>query len=151
VEDRNMKKAALSICLLVFGGLAPLHAQCKVASSGISAVIGGYTVALPSQVASAVPTSGKLRLVVRDAAGQVSSVAGPVSVLASGQLWIQTSDRFSISPQRCPVEAVFQSADLDDSGCLSAEFGIGCFLKWCAGQAYCLPGSGSGGFDCRCL
>lgn len=143
----------LCICLMVVlgGGLAPLHAQCKVASTGIAAVTGGYTVALPPQVVSEVPTNEPLRLVVRNAAGNVSSVAGPVRVLASGQLWIQTSQRFAFSPQQCPSDVVIQKASTSESGCLSAEFGIGCFLKWCAGQPYCLPGDGPGGFSCVCL
>ena len=63
-----MKNVAIpfSICLAVtLGGLAPLHAECKVASTGISAVTGGYTVALPPSVSSAVPTNAPLRLVLR--------------------------------------------------------------------------------------
>ncbi len=145
-----MKKLMLSIGLLMLAGLAPLQAQCKVAATGVSAIAGGYAVTLPTQVRSAVPTSEPLRLVLRDAAGNVSSVAGPVRTLASGQLWIQTADRFP-SPSQCPTTAVLQRATLNDSSCLAAEFGIGCFLTWCAGQAYCLPGSGPGGFDCKCI
>jgi hypothetical protein len=148
-------RLTLGICLLVvlggFGGLTPLHAQCKVATTGIAAVTGGYTVALPPQIASAVPTNEPLRLVVRNAAGNVSSVAGPVRVLASGQIWIQTTQKFAFSPQQCPSDVVIQKASLGDFGCLSAEFGIGCFAKWCGGQSYCLPGDGPGGFSCTCV
>ncbi len=146
-----MKKLMLSIGLLMLAGLGPLQAQCKIAATGVSAIAGGYAVTLPTQVRAAVPTSEPLRLVLRDAAGNVSSVAGPVRMLASGQLWIQTADRLPSSPSQCPTKAVLQRATLSDSGCLGAEFGIGCFLTWCAGQAYCLPGSGPGGFDCRCI
>jgi hypothetical protein len=150
LEDIKMKNVALSICLMVLA-LSPLHAQCKVASTGISAIAGGYAVTLPSQVRSAVPTSGPLRLVLRNAAGQVSSVAGPVQWLASGQLWIQTSQRFTFSPQQCPSKAVLQGTSLGESDCFGAEFGIGCFLSWCGGQTYCLPGDGPGGFSCACV
>jgi len=147
-----MLKTTLWLCLIALLGLTPLQAQtCKIASSGIAAVSGGYTVSLPPQVASAVPTSGSLRLALRDAFGRVSAVAGPVRVLASGQLMIVTSERFSSSPQSCPSQASLQSLDLDDEDCFSAEHGIGCFLSWCAGQAYCLPGPGVGGFQCQCL
>lgn len=148
-----MKPTTLGICLFALASLAPLHAQqCKVAGSGISAVPGGYAVTLPSAARSAVPTNqGPLRLVLRDQAGNASSVAGPVRVLSTGQLWIQTSEQLTISPQRCPVEAVLQAASIADFGCLPAEFGIGCFLTWCAGQTYCLPGPGPGGMQCVCL
>lgn len=149
-----MKNVVLtfSICLVtVLGGLSPVSAQCKVASTGISAVTGGYTVTLPPAVFTAVPTSEPLRLVLRDAAGEISSVSGPVRVLASGQIWIQTRERFSFSPEKCPTEAVLQRASLNQGSCGSAEFGIGCFLKWCAGQTYCLPGDGPGGMQCVCL
>ncbi len=146
-----MKNLMLSISLLMLAGIAPLQAQCKVAATGISAIAGGYAVTLPAQVRSAVPTSEPLRLVLRDAAGNVSSVAGPVRTLASGQLWIQTADRFTSSPTQCPSKAVLQKATLSDASCLDAELGIGCFLTWCAGQTYCLPGNGPGGFDCRCV
>jgi hypothetical protein len=153
LEDIKMKNVTLWICLLVLG-LAPLHAQCKLASTGIAAVTGGYSVTLPPQVRSAVPTSAPLRLVLRNAAGQVSSVAGPAQFLSTGQLWIQTSQRFAFSSQQCPTKAVLQGASLSEDDCLGAEFGIGCFLSWCGGQAYCLPGYDGGpddGFSCVCL
>ena len=150
-----MKKITLTLCLCLMAGLValtPLHAQqCKVATTGIATVTGGYTVALPPQVASQVPTSQPLRLVLRDAVGNVSSVAGPVRVLATGQLWIQTSERFPSSVQQCPTDVVIQSASVDPFHGLDAEFGIGCFLTWCAGQTYCLPGPGPGGMTCQCL
>jgi hypothetical protein len=133
-------------------GLTPLHAQqCKVATTGIAAVTGGYTVTLPPQLYSKVPTNQPLRVVLSDALGNVSSVAGPVRVLSTGQLWIQTSERFSSSSQQCPSEVVIQTAAFDPFHCLEAEFGIGCFISWCAGQSYCLPGDGPDGFECQCL
>jgi hypothetical protein len=89
--------------------------------------------------------------VIRNASGRVSSVSGPARLLSTGQLWIQTSEQFAFSPQSCPTEAVLQEAGQSESGCLSAEFGIGCFAKWCGGQAYCLPGDGNDGFVCSCL
>lgn len=148
-----MKKIALTLCLCLMAGLVgltPLHAQqCKVATTGIAAVTGGYTVTLPPQLTSSVPTNQPLRVVLRDAAGNVSSVAGPVRVLSTGQLWIQTSERFSSSVQQCPSDVVVQSAAFDPFHCLDAEFGIGCFLTWCAGQTYCLPGPSDS--SCVCL
>lgn len=146
-----MRKVILCLCLATLSGLAPLHGQCKVAASGISMVSGGYAVSLPPQFLSAVPTREPLRLVLRDASGQVSSVSGPAQLLATGQLRIQTIERFSFSHQRCPLEAILQQASLGDHSCGSAEFGIGCFLSWCAGQTYCLPGDGPGGFVCACV
>ena len=150
-----MKKIALTLCLCLMAGLAgltSLHAQqCKVPTTGLAAVSGGYTVTLPPSLYSAVPTNEPLRVVLRDAAGNVSSVAGPVRVLSTGQLWIQTSERFSSSVQQCPSDVVVQSAAFDPFHCLDAEFGIGCFLTWCAGQTYCLPGPGPGGMTCQCL
>ena len=50
------------------GKAALFHAQqCKVPTTGIAAVTGGYTVTLPPQVAYAVPTNEPLRLSIRDA------------------------------------------------------------------------------------
>jgi hypothetical protein len=144
-----MKNVILCLSLILLCGLAPLHAQCKVAATGISSVTGGYTVTLPPQVVTAVPTQNPLRLVLRDAAGNVSSVAGPVRVLSTGQLWIQTSERLASSPQSCPSEVVLQGASLDPFECLDAEFGPSCFLKWCAGVSYCLPGPVE--TSCKCL
>jgi len=146
-----MKNVTLWICWLMLCGLAPLHAQCKVATTGIAPAAGGYTVTLPPSIISAVPTQSPLRLVIRNASGRVSSVSGPVRLLSTGQLWIQTSEQFAFSPQSCPTEAVLQGTSMSESGCLSAEFGIGCFAKWCGGQAYCLPGDGNEGFACTCL
>jgi hypothetical protein len=149
-----MKKIALTLCFCLMAGLAgltSLHAQqCKVPTTGIAAVTGGYTVTLPPQVAYAVPTNEPLRLAIRDAAGNVSSVAGPVRVLSTGQLWIQTSERFAFSPQQCPTQVGIQKASGDNCG--APEFGIDCWaLTWCAGQTYCLPGDGPGGFTCSCV
>lgn len=151
-----MKRIALTtLCLCLMAGLVgltPLHAQqCKLTTTGIAEVTGGYTVTLPPQLASTVPTSEPLSIVLRDDLGNVSSVAGPGRTLSTGQLWIQTGERFSSSIEQCPSEVVVQSAALDIFHCLHAEFGIGCFLKWCAGTTYCLPGPGDGGMTCKCL
>jgi hypothetical protein len=155
LEDRNMKKTTLTLALCLLAGsfgLTPLHAQqCKVPTTGIAAVTGGYTVTLPPQFASTVPTNEPLRVVLRDSVGNVSSVAGPVRVLSTGQLWIQTSERFSSSVQQCPSDVIVQGAAFDPFHCLDAEFGMGCFLKWCAGTTYCLPGDGPGGMACKCV
>lgn len=148
-----MKKITLALSLIAcFAGLTPVNAQqCKVPTTGLAAVTGGYTLTLPPELSSTVPTSQPLRVVLRDSAGNASSIAGPVRVLSTGQLWIQTSDRFSSSTQQCPAEVVVQNAILDLFGCLDAEFTAGCYLTWCAGTKYCLPGPGPGGMTCKCI
>lgn len=111
---------------------------------------GGYDLRVPDEVACEVPTPREVRLRLRHPERGETSVRGRL-VRASGVgLRVETTERLGFLPDDPRVSIELGEAEGAFS-CFGAEHSFRCFLAWCAGEAYCLPGSGHGGFSCKCL
>ncbi len=128
-----------------------LFAQCKTAGTGISAVKGGYEIVLPAEVIGKIPTDQPTQLVLRNAEKRIASVTGRIHPAGGNKLRLETSEKLAFSPASCKMQISLQASTVKPGGCFDAEFGNSCWLTFCAGTTFCVPGPGPGGMQCQCL
>lgn len=97
-----------------------------------------------------VPQGKPLRLTLVDPRLGQTSVVGVARRTFKNGLALTTSGTLAFLPEK-GTQVIFSAPSTNAVGCLSAEFGIGCFAAYCIGTTYCLPGDGPGGFVCTCV
>jgi hypothetical protein len=129
----------------------PLFAQCQTAGTGVSEVKGGYEIVLPAELIGKVPTNQTVQLVLRNAQKRVASVSGRIHPVGKDKLRLETREKLAFSPVSCKMQVALQASTVKPGGCFDAEHGSSCWLTFCAGTTFCVPGPGPGGMQCACL
>ena len=117
----------------------------------ITKISDGYKLAVPSEIAQEVEERKNVKLTLSNPEKGDVSVQGHL-VRTSGGLILKTRESLDLPPNVSSFSIVLHEPNTPAQSCSAAEFGIGCyFAAPCAGTRYCLPGSGPGGFTCRCI